>query len=130
MMRRRLLFPTEPAEQWDYIMLPAVDIQPDGRGKPYSIRVPVVAGNVVTIKYEGITDRSSGRFFYDGYFARQVIYNGQTTNLFYCSDLTSNDGTIVVTTGRTGYLSMLIGRNEAEGTTSQVVIKSVKIRVE
>ena len=130
MMRRRLLYPTEPPEQWDYIMLPAYDIQPDGSGRPASIRVPVVAGNIVTIKYEGITDRGSGRFFYDGYFARNVIYEGKTRNLFYCSQLTADNDTIVVTTGRTGYLSMLIGRNEAEGTYSQVYIKSVKIRVE
>lgn len=116
-------------EHWDYIMLPESPGE-DGRGKPRSIRVPVVNGSKVTIKYEGITDRSTGRFFYDGYNARQVMYNGAATNLFYCSSLTSNDGTIVVTTGRTGYLSMLIGRNETEGTLSQVVIKSVKIRVE
>lgn len=132
MQRRRslLMQNTAPVEHWDYIMLPKYEIGADGRGKPSSIRVPVTAGNTLTIQYEGITDRSSGRFFYDGYAARNVTYNGETRNIFYCNQLTSNDGTIVIRTGRTGYVSMLIGRNETEGTTSQVFIKSVKIRVE
>ena len=130
MALRRNLLMQQTGEHWDYIMLPVESIGADGRGKPRSIHVPVVNGSNVTIQYEGITDRGSGRFFYDGYAARNVVYNGETRNIFYCSQLTSDNGTVVVTTGRTGYLSMLIGRNETEGNLSQVLIKSVKIRVE
>ena len=126
-LRRSLLMQSVQQEQWDYILYPTSP-NAEGYGKWPIKRVNLQIGDTITIQYNGVTSRSPSLIFLDGYYAR-TKENGETMNIYNYSFLTSDNGTIVLTATKAGYISIGGSRNSDEGTNSTSTCKEIRIKV-